>query len=201
LQSRGLAVRLDTEHGATPWQRFTRITLPLMKPAILVALLFRTLDAFPIFDNIFVLTSGNNGTASVSALGYDNLFNALHLGIGSTIALLIFICVALIAAALIPVAWLLSLSFKARHRPGKSPPGWRRRPTGGYAGPPAGFRQRVQVRAPHRAHAMPLGGQLRARLRLLEFRLQPPQVRQATTAKASPVSRARRCPRPWPRRR
>ena len=44
--------------GATAWQRFTRITLPLMKPAILVALLFRTLDAFRIFDNIYILTAG-----------------------------------------------------------------------------------------------------------------------------------------------
>jgi multiple sugar transport system permease protein len=83
--------------GATAWQRFTRITLPLMKPAILVALLFRTLDSFRIFDSIFILTAGNNNTGSVSILGYDNLFNALNLGIGSTISILIFICVAIIA--------------------------------------------------------------------------------------------------------
>jgi multiple sugar transport system permease protein len=83
--------------GATAWQRFTRITLPLMKPAILVALLFRTLDAFRIFDNIYILTAGGNNTYSVSILGYDNLFNALSLGIGSAISVLIFICVAIIA--------------------------------------------------------------------------------------------------------
>ena len=83
--------------GATGWQRFTKITLPLMKPAILVALLFRTLDSFRIFDNIYILTQGSNGTGSVSILGYDNLFNALNLGIGSTISILIFICVAIIA--------------------------------------------------------------------------------------------------------
>ena len=83
--------------GASGWQRFTKITLPLMKPAILVALLFRTLDSFRIFDNIFILTSGNNGTGSVSTLGYDNLFNALNLGVGSAISILIFICVAIIA--------------------------------------------------------------------------------------------------------
>jgi multiple sugar transport system permease protein len=83
--------------GATAWQRFTRITLPLMKPAILVALLFRTLDSFRIFDNIYILTAGNNGTASVSVLGYNNLFNALNLGIGSAISILIFIFVAIIA--------------------------------------------------------------------------------------------------------
>jgi multiple sugar transport system permease protein len=87
--------------GATAWQRFTRITLPLMKPAILVELLFRTLDSFRIFDSIFILTQGNNGTGSVSLLGYDNLFNALNLGIGSTISILIFICVAIIAFAFI----------------------------------------------------------------------------------------------------
>ncbi|HTP15319.1 MAG TPA: sugar ABC transporter permease [Streptosporangiaceae bacterium] len=83
--------------GATTWQRFWKITVPLMKPAILVALLFRTLDSFRIFDNIFILTQGNNGTESVSILGWDNLFNALNLGIGSTIAILIFICVVIIA--------------------------------------------------------------------------------------------------------
>ncbi len=72
-----------------------------MKPAILVALLFRTLDSFRIFDNIYILTNGANGTGSVSILGYDNLFNALNLGIGSTISILIFICVAIIAFAFI----------------------------------------------------------------------------------------------------
>jgi multiple sugar transport system permease protein len=87
--------------GATAWQRFTRITLPLMKPAILVALLFRTLDSFRIFDNIYILTNGANGTGSVSTVGYDNLFNALNLGIGSTISILIFICVAIIAVIFI----------------------------------------------------------------------------------------------------
>lgn len=83
--------------GATGWQRFVKITLPLMKPAILVALLFRTLDSFRIFDNIFILTAGNNGTGSVSIVGWDNLFNALNLGIGSAISILIFICVAIMA--------------------------------------------------------------------------------------------------------
>jgi multiple sugar transport system permease protein len=87
--------------GATGWQRFVRITLPLMKPAILVALLFRTLDSFRIFDNIYILTAGSNGTGSVSILGYDNLFTALNLGIGSAISILIFICVAIIAFAFI----------------------------------------------------------------------------------------------------
>jgi multiple sugar transport system permease protein len=92
------AAKMD---GATTWQRFTQITLPLMKPAILVALLFRTLDSFRIFDNIYILTAGANNTGSVSILGYDNLFNALNLGIGSAISILIFICVAIIAVLFI----------------------------------------------------------------------------------------------------
>jgi multiple sugar transport system permease protein len=83
--------------GATAWQRFTKVMVPLMKPAILVALLFRTLDAFRIFDNIYVLTAGAQGTGSLSILGYDNLFTALNLGIGSAISVLIFICVGIIA--------------------------------------------------------------------------------------------------------
>jgi multiple sugar transport system permease protein len=89
-----MAAKVD---GATGWQRFWRITVPLMKPAILVALLFRTLDSFRIFDNIFILTQGNNGTESVSILAWDNLFNALNLGIGAAISILIFICVVIIA--------------------------------------------------------------------------------------------------------
>jgi trehalose/maltose transport system permease protein len=83
--------------GAGAWKRLIKITLPLIKPAILVALLFRTLDAFRIFDNIYVLTGGANNTYSVSILGYDNLFKAFNLGLGSAISVLIFLCVAVIA--------------------------------------------------------------------------------------------------------
>jgi multiple sugar transport system permease protein len=83
--------------GAGPWQRFRKVMLPVMKPAILVALLFRTLDAFRIFDNIFILTSGAHETSSVSMLTYNNLIKGLNLGIGSTMSVLIFITVAVIA--------------------------------------------------------------------------------------------------------
>jgi multiple sugar transport system permease protein len=88
------AARVD---GANAWQRFVRITLPLMKPAIAVALLFRTLDAFRVFDSIFVMTRGAQDTQSVSILGYDQLISRLNLGLGSAVSVLIFLMVLAIA--------------------------------------------------------------------------------------------------------
>ena len=99
----GLALVPDELHeaakvdGANAFQRFFRITLPLIKPAILVALLFRTLDAFRIFDSVFIMTAGQNNTETVSILGYNQLLNRLNLGLGSAISVLIFLMVALIA--------------------------------------------------------------------------------------------------------
>ena len=83
--------------GAGAWTRLWRVTIPLIKPAILVALLFRTLYAFRIFDNIYVLTGGSNDTSSVSILGYNNLFKAFNIGLGSAISVLVFVAVAIIA--------------------------------------------------------------------------------------------------------
>jgi len=83
--------------GANAAQRFFRITLPLMRPAILVALLFRTLDAFRIFDTVFIQTSGANNTESVSILGYNVLINRVNIGLGSAVSVLVFIFVILIA--------------------------------------------------------------------------------------------------------
>ncbi len=88
------AARVD---GANALQRFLRITLPLLKPALLVALLFRTLDAFRVFDSIFVMTRGSQDTESVSILGYNQLISRLNLGLGSAVSVLIFIIVLLIA--------------------------------------------------------------------------------------------------------
>jgi len=89
------AARVD---GASAWQRFWRITIPLMKPAILVALLFRTLDAFRIFDNIYIIQPGGAlNTESVSILGYNVTINRVNVGLGSAISMLIFLCVILIA--------------------------------------------------------------------------------------------------------
>jgi multiple sugar transport system permease protein len=104
----GLALVPDELHeaakvdGAGPVQRFFRITLPLMKPAILVALLFRTLDAFRIFDNVFIIQPGGAlGTETVSILGYNILINRVNLGLGSAVSILIFVCVILIAVAFV----------------------------------------------------------------------------------------------------
>jgi multiple sugar transport system permease protein len=88
------AARVD---GASAWQRFWRITVPLLKPALLVALLFRTLDAFRVFDSIFVMTRGSQDTESVSILGYNQLISRLNLGLGSAVSVLIFLLVLLIA--------------------------------------------------------------------------------------------------------
>ena len=89
--------------GAGAWRRLTRVILPIIKPAVVVALLFRTLDAFRIFDNIYVLTDGNNNTDSVSILGYDNLFKGFNVGLGSAISVLIFVCAGIIALLYIKV--------------------------------------------------------------------------------------------------
>jgi multiple sugar transport system permease protein len=84
--------------GANAWQRFWRITIPLMKPAILVALLFRALDAFRIFDSVYIISAGNNpNLESVSVLDFNELLTQLNLGVGSAIAVLIFLCAVLIA--------------------------------------------------------------------------------------------------------
>jgi multiple sugar transport system permease protein len=99
----GLALVPDELHeaakvdGATTWQRFWRITIPLMKPAILVALLFRTLDEFRIFDVIYIFNQGAQGTRSISMLNYSTLLDQLNLGLGSAVSVLLFLLVALIA--------------------------------------------------------------------------------------------------------
>lgn len=92
------AARVD---GASAVQRFFRITLPLMKPTVLVALLFRTLDAFRIFDTVFVQTRGAQGTETVSIIGYNTLIVRLNLGLGSAVSVLIFIGVIFIAVLFI----------------------------------------------------------------------------------------------------
>ena len=87
--------------GATWWQRMRRVTLPNMKAAIMVALLFRSLDAFRIFDSIFVMTGGANNTESVAFLAYRQTISRLEIGLGSAVSVMLFLCVILICALFI----------------------------------------------------------------------------------------------------
>ncbi len=85
--------------GASSWQKFRHITLPHLKPIMLIVLLFRTLDAFRIFDSIYILTGGGpaNSTETLSIYAYKILFQTLDFGYGSTIAVSVFIFVVLIS--------------------------------------------------------------------------------------------------------
>lgn len=83
--------------GANIFQRFRYITLPMVKNTVLVALLFRTLDAFRVFDLISVMTGGANGTESISVYAYNNLMKFLDFGYGSSLAVLIFVVVFIIS--------------------------------------------------------------------------------------------------------
>jgi multiple sugar transport system permease protein len=83
--------------GANAWQRLWKVTLPNMKGAILVALLFRTLDAFRIFDTVFVQTAGANNTQTISGVGYNTLVSRVNLGLGSAVSMLLFLMIILIA--------------------------------------------------------------------------------------------------------
>ena len=83
--------------GATWWERMRRVIIPNMKAAIMVAVLFRALDAFRIFDNVFIMTNGQYGTEVLSLLAYRTSITRLEIGLGSAISVLLFICVLLIA--------------------------------------------------------------------------------------------------------
>jgi multiple sugar transport system permease protein len=87
--------------GATWWQRLWRVTIPNMKAAIMVALLFRTLDAFRIFDSIFVMTAGANKTETVSFLAYRQTISRVEIGLGSAVSVLLFLAVVIIALGFI----------------------------------------------------------------------------------------------------
>jgi multiple sugar transport system permease protein len=79
--------------GATGWQAFRRLTLPLLKPALLVALIFRTSQAFMVFGHIYTLTGGGpgNATESLAFLAYQAILNDMRFGYGSAICILIFL--------------------------------------------------------------------------------------------------------------
>ena len=77
--------------GATWWQRLFKVILPNMRAAIMVAVLFRALDAFRIFDNIYVMTRGAQNTESVSFLTYRQIIEQFELGLGSALSVLLFL--------------------------------------------------------------------------------------------------------------
>jgi trehalose/maltose transport system permease protein len=83
--------------GATVWQRFRKITLPLLMPAILVALIFRTLDALRIFDLPFVLTKGQNNTNTMSLESYQTFQANNIFGEGAAMAIITFIIVMIVS--------------------------------------------------------------------------------------------------------
>ncbi|MCC6312944.1 MAG: sugar ABC transporter permease [Thermomicrobiales bacterium] len=84
----------STVDGANKWQQFWQITLPLIRPALLVALIFRTLDAFRVFDVIYVMKGEASETISLAVLARRELIGNAKLGAGSAISVLIFLCIA-----------------------------------------------------------------------------------------------------------
>jgi trehalose/maltose transport system permease protein len=81
--------------GATGWRQFLTITLPMLRPAIVVALIFRTLDALRVFDLVWISTSGAFGTETMATMNQRNLIQFQRLGYGSTISVAIFAVIAI----------------------------------------------------------------------------------------------------------
>ena len=83
--------------GASWWQRMRLVILPTMKASIMVAVLFRAMDAFRIFDSIYIMTNGAYGTEVLSLLAYRTSIGRLEIGMGSAVSVMLFLCVALMA--------------------------------------------------------------------------------------------------------
>jgi multiple sugar transport system permease protein len=97
------AARVD---GAGPWKRFVHVTWPLIRPALLLALLFRTIDAFRVFDLAFVMTQGGPADATnvLQLYGYKKMFVEGWMGYGSAIATCIFLAVLCLAVLYVRAA-------------------------------------------------------------------------------------------------
>lgn len=95
--------------GASPWTIFTHITLPLILPAMLVATVFRGLDALRVFDVIYVMTSNSRATRSMSVYVREQLIDFQKIGPGSAAATLLFATIAVIT-----IAWLLATRSRMR---------------------------------------------------------------------------------------
>ena len=96
------AAKID---GASAWQTFRRLTLPLLMPALMVALIFRTLSSFLIFDVAFIMTGGSPGTSTqvLSVLNYQAFLDDLNFGYGGAIAVAMVVMALIIAAIYVPV--------------------------------------------------------------------------------------------------
>lgn len=85
------ASRVD---GASKWNQFWQITLPLLRPALLVALIFRTLDAFRVFDIVYIMAKSNADAMTVAVYARQTLIDLQRLGRGSAASVVIFLCIA-----------------------------------------------------------------------------------------------------------
>jgi ABC-type sugar transport system permease subunit len=91
--------------GAGPWRQFVEVTLPLLRPALLVACLFRALDAFRVFDVVYVMTGGGPGTATepIALYTFSTLLQTLRFGYGSALSVIVFVVAFVFALATIRV--------------------------------------------------------------------------------------------------
>lgn len=107
------AARIDC---ASRWQQFRHITLPMIKPAILVALLFRTMDAFRVFDLVYVMTQGGpaDSTSVIQFYGYKKIFSEGDLGYGSAVSTLIFLTILAISILYIRMIGIRMIEKEAR---------------------------------------------------------------------------------------
>jgi ABC-type sugar transport system permease subunit len=100
--------------GAGPWRQFTDVTLPLLRPALFAACLFRILDAFRVFDVVYVMTSGGPGTATepIALYTFISLLQNLRFGYGAALSFIVFVVT--FACALICVRWLAGDTLQDR---------------------------------------------------------------------------------------
>ncbi|MGA2481220.1 MAG: sugar ABC transporter permease, partial [Spirochaetia bacterium] len=93
-------------YGAKPWQTFWMITLPLVKPVLMVAVVFRLMDAFKAFDHIYIMTAGGPdfATTTWSVLAYNYAYTNDNFGRASAMAIILLIIVTLVVKQLLKIA-------------------------------------------------------------------------------------------------
>ncbi|SEG69396.1 carbohydrate ABC transporter permease [Bosea lathyri] len=103
------AAKID---GATPWQIFYMVTLPLLKPFLAIALLFRSIDAFKTFDIIYVLTAGGPGTATttLNMYAYKQAIEFVSLGYGSSVAIVMLAIITIVTQIFLRRSRLLTVA-------------------------------------------------------------------------------------------